>query len=306
MAKIMLLLTSARKNGFTSGLLKEAGRGAENVPGIEVEFVYAFDYKFGPCNSCFACIRHPENFCNVDDDMGQKGNGRLFNKLKDINGLIIAQPVHFWGSAAMTHLFIERLYPFLSHNNLHGLPFASISSACNQGMMRLADIELTKWAFTLKFLYIESLPVHTIYYEKALRQARYLGEKVAQAALIDEKEGRKHLTDEESWFYYMDKPWNALEPYLDNLTLGTFRWQDSMIEYALSQGTVKRNESREMLEEARKFLIESLNAWNLRDMRTAQKFLIKASALWTHATFTEASEKLGIEVGVPESYRPLQ
>jgi hypothetical protein len=238
--------------------------------------------------------------------MGQNGKGDLFAKLMDINGLIIAQPVHFWGSAAMTHLFIERLYPFLSHNTLHGLPFASISCACNQGMMRLAEAELAKWAFTLKFLHIESLPVHTVYYEKAQRQAHYLGEKIALAALEDEKEGRQHLSDEESWFYYMDKPWNALEPYLDNLTLGTFSWQDSMIEYALSQNTVNNPESRLMLEEARTALIETLNAWNLQDMRTAQKLLLKASALWTHATFLEASPKLGINVNIPQTYRPLQ
>jgi multimeric flavodoxin WrbA len=306
MAKILLLLTSARKNGFTAGLLKEAATAAEKIPGVTVEILHAFDYKFGPCNSCFSCIRHSEKFCSLDDDMGQNGKGDLFAKLMDINGLIIAQPVHFWGSAAMTHLFIERLYPFLSHNTLHGLPFASISCACNQGMMRLAEAELAKWAFTLKFLHIESLPVHTVYYEKAQRQAHYLGEKIALAALEDEKEGRQHLSDEESWFYYMDKPWNALEPYLDNLTLGTFSWQDSMIEYALSQNTVNNPESRLMLEEARTALIETLNAWNLQDMRTAQKLLLKASALWTHATFLEASPKLGINVNIPQTYRPLQ
>jgi NAD(P)H-dependent FMN reductase len=225
MAQILALLTSSRRNGFTAGLLKEAVQAAERFPGITVDFVRAFDYKFGPCQSCYTCIRHPENFCRQDDDMGRKGEGALLKKVRAAHGLIIAQPVHFWGSAAMTHLFIERLYPFLSHTDLHGLPFASISCACNQGMMRVANTELARWAFTLKFRYIEGLPVHTVYYEKARQNARYLGEKLAQAALEDEGNGRHHFTDEEAWFDYMDKPWNALEPYLDNLTQGTFRWE---------------------------------------------------------------------------------
>jgi multimeric flavodoxin WrbA len=75
MAKILLLLTSARKNGFTAGLLKEAAGAAEKIPGVTVEILHAFDYKFGPCNSCFSCIRHSEKFCSLDDDMGQNGKG---------------------------------------------------------------------------------------------------------------------------------------------------------------------------------------------------------------------------------------
>ena len=306
MAKVLALLTSARRNGFTAGLLKEAVDVAEKIPGVALDFVNAYNYEFGPCNSCFICIRHPETYCSQNDDMGRKGDGELFKKVRDANGLIIAQPVYFWGSAAMTHLFIERLYPFLSHNTLHGLPFASISCASNQGMMHIAESELARWAFTLKFLYIGCLPVHTVYYEEARLRARYLGEMVAQAALKDEAEGRHHLSDEESWFYYMDKPWNALQPYLNNLTRGTFRLEDSLIEYALTQGTIKNPESRAMLEEAREALIETINAWNLQDMNKAQKFLLKASALWTHATFKENCDKLGLKMDIPSGYRPLQ
>jgi multimeric flavodoxin WrbA len=306
MANVIALLTSARSNGFTSGLLKEAVEAAKKIPNVNVEFINAYAYEFGPCNSCFTCIRHPEDYCSQKDDMGRKGEGELFKKVLSANGLIIAQPVYFWGSAAMTHLFIERLYPFLSHNTLHGLPFASISCASNQGMMHIAENEVARWAFTLKFLYIESLPVHTVYYEEARLHARYIGEKLAKAALKDEEEGRHHLSDEESWFYYMDKPWNALEPYLENLTRGTFRWQDSLIEYGLTQGTITNPESRAMLEEARDALIETINAWNLQDLSKAQKMLLKASALWTHATFKENCNKLGLNVNVPEGYRPLQ
>lgn len=306
MADLLALLMSPRKSGFTSGLLKRAIEATEAVPGVSIDFVRAYDYDFGPCTACSSCIRHPENYCILNDDMGKKGEGELFKKVLAANAMIIAQPVYCWGSTAKTHLFIERLYPFLSHNTLHGMPFASISCAGNQGMMHIAEIELAKWAFTNKLLYIEGIPVHTVYYDEALNRAQFMGKKLGEAALKDEKGGRHHLSDEESWFYYMDKPWNAFDPYLYNLTRGTYRWEDSLIEYALSQGTVKNYEAVKMLEEAREALIETINAKKLHDFRKAQKMLLKASALWTHATFLENSEKLGLKRDMPKDYRPLQ
>jgi len=306
MASVLALLMSPRKRGFTSGLLRKAIEASEKIPGVTVDLVFAYEYNFGPCTACSSCIRHPENYCILNDDMGQKGSGELFQKILNANAMIIAQPVYCWGSTSKTHLFFERLYPFLFHNTLHGLPFASISCAGNQGMMHIADIELAKWAFTNKFLYIEGVPVHTVYYDEALSRAQYVGKKLAEAAVKDEKEGRKHLSDEDSWFYYMDKPWNAFDPYLYNLTRGTYRWEDSLIEYALTQRTIKNPDAIKMLEEARLALIETINAKNLNDYRTAQKMLLKASALWTHATFLDNSEKLGIKTKMPEDYRPLQ
>lgn len=305
MARLLAVLTSARKKGYTAGLLAEAVDAARHVSGITVDSVHAFKYKFGPCNSCFACIRHPERYCNRDDDMGRQGKGELFAKVIEANGLLIAEPVHFWGSAAMTHLFVERLYPFLWHETLQGLPFASISCASNQGMMRIANSELARWAFTLKLRYIEGLPVHTVYYGEARRHARYIGEKLAQAALQDEREGRHHPSDEESWFYYMDKPWNALREYIENLTQGTFRWEESLIEYALTQETIKRPDARVLLEEARSFMIKTINAWNLHDYVEAQRNLIEASARWTHATFKEFGEQQIVRAPIPATYRPL-
>ena len=306
MANVLAILLSPRKTGFTSGLLDSAIKGAENNPKISIDYVRAYDYDFGPCTACSSCIRHPENYCVLNDDMGRRGEGALFQKVLKANALIIAQPVYCWGSTAKTHLFIERLYPFLSHNNLHGLPFASISCAGNQGMMHIADVELAKWAFTMKFLYIEGLPVHTVYYDEALKHAQYIGKKIAEAAVNDENEGRHHLSDEESWFYYMDKPWNAFEHYLSNLTRGTNKLENSLIEYALAQETITNLNARGMLEEALEALKETINAKNLFDYSRAQKQLLKASALWTHATFIENCEKLGIKAEMPEGYRPLQ
>jgi multimeric flavodoxin WrbA len=62
MAKILLLLTSARKNGFTAGLLKEAAGAAEKIPGVKVEILHAFDYKLGRAIVVSAAFAIRRNF----------------------------------------------------------------------------------------------------------------------------------------------------------------------------------------------------------------------------------------------------
>ena len=270
MAHILALLMSGRRKGYTAGLWQAAIEGAEAVEGVTVDATHTHDYRFGPCTSCFACIRRPEGYCVLEDDMGRRGKGALFQKVQEANGLLIAEPVHMWGSCAQTHLFIERLYPFNWAGELSGMPAMTISCASNQGMQHLATRTLARWCFCFKFRYIGGLPAHTACYQEAQNRARYLGEKLAQAALQDE-EGRKPLSDEETWLAYMDKPWNALLPYLGNLTRGTLRAEDSLIEYGLSQGTFRREEARQCLEQAREPMQRAIAAWRLQDYQAAQQ-----------------------------------
>ncbi|HIE28961.1 TPA: flavodoxin family protein, partial [Candidatus Poribacteria bacterium] len=201
MAYILALLASGRTEGFTASVLESAIEGAQSVPDVEVELVHLHRYKFGPCTSCFACIRDESHDCILKDDMG--GGGELMAKVKRANGWIIADPVHCWGPSAQIHLFIERCYPFIWSGNLEGMPFASISCASNQGMQRIANGNLCKWAFTYGLRYIGGLPVHTAYIERARREAKGLGQKLAEAAIGDAKE-RKTFPDPERYVDYLD------------------------------------------------------------------------------------------------------
>ncbi|GEM_PF-687446 len=304
MAHILALLMSGRRKGYTAGLWQAAIEGMEAAKDVRVEAIHVHDYQFGPCTSCFACVRQPEGYCVLDDDMGRRGQGALFQKVREANGLLIAEPVHMWGSCAQTHLFIERLYPFNWTGELSGLPAVTISCASNQGMQHLATRTLARWCFCSKFRYVGGLSVHTTYYQEAQNHARYLGGKLAQAALQDEA-GRKPLSDEEAWLSYMDKPWNALLPYLENLTRGTLRAEDSLIEYGLSQGTFQREEARQCLERAREPMQRAIAAWRLQDYEAAQRHLLAASALWTRATWLEFLEEDVIRAKQPSVYRPL-
>jgi multimeric flavodoxin WrbA len=57
MAKILAILCSGRKKGYTATLLAEAINGAKEFSEqVEVELVHLHDYRFGPCTSCFHCM----------------------------------------------------------------------------------------------------------------------------------------------------------------------------------------------------------------------------------------------------------
>jgi multimeric flavodoxin WrbA len=304
MAHILAVLMSGRRRGYTAGLWRAAIEGAEEVEGVTVDVVHAHDYQFGPCTSCFACIRQPEGHCVLDDDMGRRGRGPLFQKVREANGLLISEPVHMWGSCAQTHLFMERLYPLLWTGELSGMPAMTISCASNQGMQHLATRTLARWCFCANFHYMGGLSAHTAYLQEAQNRARYLGEKLAQAALQD-ADGRQSLSDEGKWLAYMDKPWNALLPYLENLTRGTLRAEDSLIEVGLTQGTFQREEARKCLEEAREPMQQAIAAWRLQDHEAAQRYLLRASALWTRATWLEFLEQNVVSAPQPSVYRPI-
>jgi multimeric flavodoxin WrbA len=233
--------------------------------------------------------------------MGRNGEGELFQKILKANGLFIAQPVYCWGMPSATHTFLERLYPFSFTNEINGMPFAFLSQASNQGMARLANREMSKFAFIYRFKYVGGLPVHMAYFEEAMVEARYLGKKLAEAALIDAK-GRKKISDLENYLSSANKPWKVLVPYLDNLTNGTFNYEESIIEKSLKYGTFKKKDAIELLKKAGEELKRTLLYYHLNENLEAIKHLVKTSAYWTQATYKEFGEDV-VKVKLPEVYK---
>lgn len=305
MAKVIACLCSGRRSGYTATLLEAALEGMAACDGVEAERVDLHDYAFGPCRSCFACIRSLDHACVQDDAFGRGGKGELSARLATANGLLIADPVHNWGPSATCHLFIERCYPFLWSGKLSGMPFASISCAGNQGMHRLARANICKWVFGFGMRYVGGLAAHTAYFERARGEARELGERLGAAAVQDATEGRRPMTDEERFLAYMDSPWAALNPYLENLTHGTMRYEGSIIAEALKAGTFTKPEAAKLLSEAAKLLREALAARARGDLEEANRVLVEASARWTHATWKQFLEDDVIGTAQPGAYRPL-
>ena len=300
MAYILGLLAIGRTKGFTASLLQAAIKGAEAVGEVEVEFVRLHDYKFGPCTSCFNCIRKEPHACTLPDAMG--ADGALMAKVKRANGWILADPVHMWGPSAQCHLFVERCYPFVWSGELEGMPFASISCASNQGMQRLANENLCKWAFAKGLRYVGGLPAHTAFLDRARLEAEALGRRLAEAARMD-AQGRRKFPDRERYVAYLDKPWRVLEPYLDNLSNGTMTYASSLIAEGLAN--FKRQEAVALLHQSRVHFERALASYRDGREEDACDELARASALWTHATWKEFLEADVIGTGVPGAYRPI-
>jgi len=305
MAKVLTVLCSGRRKGFTGGLLEQAEQGARSVDGVEIDHVHLHDYTFGPCTSCFACIRDENHVCVLDDDFGRKGEGLLYRKLLEANGIIIADPVHGWGASAMCHVFVERWYPFVWSGEIQGMPFASAACASNQGMQHVAIETACRWAFTHGLRYVGQLAAHVAYYDEALIEARYIGRQMGQAALQDAVAREPFQNDLERFLGYMDKPWNPLENYLFNLTNGTFTAERSIPEKALRKGVFKRPEAVELLKQCAEGLAQALRFYRLKNYEQANHHLVKASACWTHATWKEFLEEQVIGTPAPEVYRPM-
>jgi len=305
MAKVLAILCSGRREGYTATLLEAALGSIGACDGVEAERVDLHDYSFGPCRSCFACIRNDDHTCMQDDAFGRRGEGELSARLATANGLLIADPVHNWGPSATCHLLIERCYSFLWSGKLSGMPFASISCASNQGMHRLARANICKWAFGFGMRYVGGIAAHTAYFDRARREAHQLGQQLGAAALRDAADGREAMTDEDRFLAYMDSPWAALDPYLENLTHGTMRWEGSLIQEALEAGTFTKPEAAKLLAEAGEILRDALAARAGGDLEEANRLLVKASACWTHATWQQFLEDDVIGATQPGAYRPL-
>ena len=216
MPTVLAILTSGRPFGFTSKLLEAATEGVEEFGGVDVELVHTHAYQFGPCTSCFECIRNPEAGCVLSDDMG--GGGDLFAKLGAANSIIIADPVHNWGISASARLLVERCYPFTWTGRLKGMPAMSISCASNQGMHLLARRELCKYLFGMRAFYVGGVATHVARLDEALKSAYALGMSLAHAALNDTPASRAAWTDEEAFEHYaLTAPWDPVEAYIENL-----------------------------------------------------------------------------------------
>ena len=147
--------------------------------------------------------------------------------------------------------------------------------------------------------------MHTAYYEEAKETARELGEKLADAALKDEQNGRKKLTDEETFLMYNGTPWDIIDGYLQNLTNNTFRYEDAIPVKALAAGLVDRPEAKELMEKVCEHLKPALELYHAGKREDAARELAQTAKFWTHATYKQYCEGITVKFDIPETYRPL-
>jgi len=304
MAYLMVVQGSGRRKGFTATLMQEAVDSLKNYKDLEVGVFHLHDYRYGFCTSCFQCIRNVGSGCILDDDWGKKGEGILYRAFKRANGLLMVDPVHGWGITAAAHGFMERIYPTFFEGTPYGMPFASISCASNQGFQYEATVKFCRFAAGYGFRYIGGLPVHLAYFDEARENTRKLAQKLADAALEDEHNGRKKLTDEELFSLYLGTPFELLDGYIQNITDNTFMYETAVPVTALNEGTFKNPEALELLKKTSEHLKTGLELYHAQKRKEAARELALVAKFWTNSTYKEFGEHV-VKVTIPKAYRPL-
>ena len=305
MAHLMVVQCSGRRKGYTASLMQAVVDSLQNRDNLEIETYHVHDYQFGPCTSCFQCIKQVGSGCILDDDWGRNGQGILYREFKRANALLMVDPVHGWGISSAARLFMERIYPTFWEGVPYGLPFASISCASNQGFQYRATEEFCKLSASHAFRYIGGLPVHAAYIDRAYQKACELGARLADAAIDDERNGRKKLTDEEIFLMYNGTPWDIIDGYIQNLTNNSFTYEDSVPVKALAEGKVNNIEAREHMVNVCEHFKLALDHYNRQDRQAAARELALVAKFWTHATYKQYCEGITVKADIPKTYRPL-
>jgi multimeric flavodoxin WrbA len=99
--KIVAFIGSPRKGGNSELLAKELLTVAEKEGAI-TEAIRLAEYDLKPCDACMSCRKTKK--CKIDDD-GEK----LFSKVMEADGIILATPVYFGSCSPQTKIFVDRM-----------------------------------------------------------------------------------------------------------------------------------------------------------------------------------------------------
>ena len=114
MKKVIGIFGSPRKDGNSDILLNSAIQGAE-ANGINIEKIIIRDLHIAPCNSCGGCME--SGVCVIGDDMQ-----KIYPKLVEMDGIIVASPIYFMGVSAQLKAFIDRCQAFWARKYMLHLP----------------------------------------------------------------------------------------------------------------------------------------------------------------------------------------
>ena len=114
MLRLVGIFGSPRRDGNSDILLNSAIKGAESN-GAVVEKIIIRDLQIAPCNSCGGCWE--KGVCVIDDDMQ-----KIYPKLVDADGIIVASPIYFMGVSAQLKAFVDRCQAFWARKYVLHLP----------------------------------------------------------------------------------------------------------------------------------------------------------------------------------------
>jgi len=183
MIKLLGINGSPRKDGNTQFLLNEVLKSGVQL-GAEAELIHLVELELKPCTDCKSCYK--TKFCVIKDDLG-----KIFEKMKESDGIIIGSPSYNWNVTAQTKMFIDRmglLIPVRGRVDFANKVGGAIAVGGRSGMMHcLSQIIL----FQMSGRMIPIPPfILSISYDKgesakdprAINESKELGKRMVQVA----------------------------------------------------------------------------------------------------------------------------
>lgn len=174
---------SPREGGNTEIMVKEALEGARLV-GAEIEFISLAGKRICGCEACAECGSTGK--CVIDDDMQP-----IYPRMVAADAIIIGSPIYFGMISAQTKAVLDRTYYLAKTGRklenkvggaitVGGRAGHEFSAAYLMDFMTLQGMILPGKAFAQSYSRELGAAAKE---EKALRDARSLGERVAKMAL---------------------------------------------------------------------------------------------------------------------------
>jgi multimeric flavodoxin WrbA len=104
---ILALAGSPRKKSNTHFLLDKVAEGACEA-GAQIKIIYTATKQAGGCISCYKCQGSDEFACAVEDDVQE-----FLREVPQVQEIIIATPVYWFGPSAQIKRYIDRLFSFM-------------------------------------------------------------------------------------------------------------------------------------------------------------------------------------------------
>jgi multimeric flavodoxin WrbA len=180
--QIVAVMSSARVNGNTATLVREALRGAAEEGASTAEIVLP-EYHIEFCQGCMRCTE--DGRCPLPDDLES-----LRARLHEADGIILSSPTYGAAPSARMKNFLDRmgLFEYFSAYAFGGKYRAGIATANRAADARkvakhLASLLTSTFygrGYISGYLGVSSSPNGVAANAEALRQARELGKKLAQ------------------------------------------------------------------------------------------------------------------------------
>lgn len=137
------------KDGNMDALLREAMTHARQQSDVDAEVITLWDKEINGCNQCNWCIKNQtdDKPCVQDDEMQ-----RVYPKLLEADGIILASPAHFGRLSGLMADLIDRTRAFV-HGNVYQFPLRNkVGGAMAVSFFRGGGLETTLSSIDLFFL----------------------------------------------------------------------------------------------------------------------------------------------------------